>query len=101
MPVFRVNIDRRVVRHDRFTRFIEAETASEAEALAAKLAADANEVCPDDARDSGHDSECEDFQVNDSEPSSEGEASAEDCDVVTAETLDDYTWRSIMGLSNA
>jgi hypothetical protein len=79
MPVFKVNIDRKVVNWDRFTRFIEADNEAQAEEIGNKLADEANNNCPDDAGPGNFDNELEDWDVNDVEEAEEEDlASATD-----------------------
>lgn len=67
MTVFKVNIDRKVINWDRFTRFIEAETREDAEKISSQLAFEANSHCPDDAGSTDYDADLEGWEVNDIE----------------------------------
>jgi len=71
MPVYKVNIDRKVVNWERFTRYIEAANPELAEVIADQLADHANRDCPDDAGPGNFDDELEDWQFNDLEEASE------------------------------
>ncbi|PZR35791.1 hypothetical protein [Caulobacter segnis] len=68
MPIFRVNIDREVTNWDRFVRYVEADTAEEAERLGAQLATAADDTAPDDAGPGNFDDELGDWHVNSVEP---------------------------------
>lgn len=68
MTVYRVHIDREVTTWDRFTRYIEAESAVAAEAKGLELADAADRDCPDDAGLSGCDTELGAWSVNSVEP---------------------------------
>jgi len=65
MPVFKVNIDRKVTNYDRFVRLIEAETEKQAMELGQYLADAANQDCPDDAGPGSFDDELGDWSAND------------------------------------
>lgn len=71
MPIFKVNIDREVTNWDRFTRFIEAETADAAEAIAKKIAHAANEEEPESYYGKWFDDESGDWILNDIELATE------------------------------
>lgn len=74
MPVYRVNIDRTVTTYDRFTRYIRANTPDEAEAIADRLASDADSDCPDDAGPGNFDNDLGSWLFNDLEETAEVEA---------------------------
>lgn len=85
MPIFRINIDREVTNWDRFTRYIEADTKEAAEEIAAGLADQANDDCPDDAGPGNFDDQLGDWQVNDSTEVTESEMLAEAGELYAAE----------------
>lgn len=64
MPIFRIDIDRKVTNWDRFTRYVEAETQEAAQALGKTIATGANSDCPDEFVSSLFDDEYGDWAVN-------------------------------------
>ena len=73
MPVYKVNIDRKVINWDRFTRYVECENEQQALTLAADIANQANKECPDDFMSGLFDDDLDDWEVSEAE-----EAEADD-----------------------
>lgn len=72
--LYRVTIDRRVTNHDRFIRLVDAETPTDARAIATGLAEMSNMAAPDDMIAGAFDDEFGGWYVNDVEPADPADA---------------------------